>query len=407
VSWQDDLSHVVIGGRRLIGASFRGIPFFVEAAQHTGGRRTETHEFPGRDDPWVDDLGKRAHTFSVDGYVVGDDYVAQQTALIEALEDVEGPGELIHPYLGRKVAICSGFTMRSSSAEGRMVRFSIDFSETPAQPPVPSDAPDMPAVVDESADLALSASRGEFVSAYSVLGMPGFALESLTEALSDGTEFLLDTVAPVISVTQEAAKMTQELELMVATASELVRTPGDVFDSLVGALSTLEATALGAPLSLLQALSAAADFDFGPEPLGDTGTRDRERENRRHLISAFRRVLIVEAARLAPHGVYDTVDYAIETRDQLAAQLESEAESAGDAAYPALVRLRSDVLRSVPPDGTFARVITVSRPVAIPSILLAYQLYGSVDAEDDLVARNRPRHPGFMSGDLQAISDAG
>lgn len=38
-------------------ASFRGASFGVESHQTEQGRRTQVHEYPGRDDPYVEDLG--------------------------------------------------------------------------------------------------------------------------------------------------------------------------------------------------------------------------------------------------------------------------------------------------------------------------------------------------------------
>lgn len=405
MAWHDDLQRVTINGRRMIAASFRGVPFFVEESQRTGGRRTVPHEFWGRDEPWVEDGGRQARTFPVEAYVVGDDYVQQRDDLLEVLEEKSGPGELIHPYHGRRSAICSNLTVRETSAEGRIARFAIEFTETPAQPPIPEAVSDPDGLLSLSADDALDATRTEFDDAFDIIGLPGFAIASATAAVEGMSRNVNEVLSPIVSVTEESAKLSAELDIMAATASELVRTPGAVLDSLQGALGVLVETTLATPLSVLYALSAAAEFDFGPEPAGDTPTRDRERENRRHLAAAMRRVLVIEAARLASRGTYETVDDAIATRDQLADQLESEAATAGDTAYPALVKLRSDLLLTVPPEGTFARLVTIERPVPVPSLVLTYQLYGSVDAEDDVVARNRPAHPGFMAGTLEVLSD--
>ncbi|MNN99925.1 hypothetical protein D3C81_2196910 [compost metagenome] len=41
------------------GASFRGVPFLVDTDSVPVGRRTQLHEFPQRDQPFVEDLGRR------------------------------------------------------------------------------------------------------------------------------------------------------------------------------------------------------------------------------------------------------------------------------------------------------------------------------------------------------------
>jgi prophage DNA circulation protein len=115
--------------------------------------------------------------------------------------------------------------------------------------------------------------------------------------------------------------------------------------------------------------------------------------------------MAIEAARLAPRVDYQSIEQAKIARDAVADILEAEAETAGDTSYPALVQLRADLLRAVPGDSIFAREIVATRRVSIPSLLLAYQLYGSVDQEQDLIDRNSISHPCFVFGDLKALSD--
>ena len=135
--------------------------------------------------------------------------------------------------------------------------------------------------------------------------------------------------------------------------------------------------------------------------------RERERTNQVEMMAGLRRIIAIEAARLAPMVTFESIEAAQAARDAVAALLEEQAAGAGDTAYPALVTLRSDVLRAVPGTATYARVITVTRRVPVPSLLLAYQLYGSVDQESDIVARNGVRHPGFVAGDLKVLSAEG
>src|SRR4051812_2658899 len=80
-------------------ASFRGVVFQIDAADGEFGRRKVTHEYPQRDVPYTEDLGRRGRRFTITGYLVGGDYQTTRDELIEASEE-EGAGELIHPYMG-------------------------------------------------------------------------------------------------------------------------------------------------------------------------------------------------------------------------------------------------------------------------------------------------------------------
>lgn len=405
MTWAADLRRVTIGGRQLIGASFRGVAFFVDTAERGGGRRAVVHEFPLRDDPFVEDLGRRARTFRVDGYVLGDDYLAQRDALLSQLEDVSGPGELVHPYHGVRRAICISVSVRESRSEGGFAAFSIEFAEAPAQALTPTEVKDAPVLVAAAADVAATATVAELEDEFDITTLPAFALTSAEDALGEAAAALGQALGPVIQGAQELAEFTGRIALITTQLTSLVRAPGDAVTALRAAITGLVDTASAAPEAFFAALLEAAGVDMGPEVEATTATRAREAANQTALIAALRRTLAIEAARIAPVVPFQTIDDATAARDQVAAILEAEAATAGDIAYPALVDLRSELLRAVPGGQAFARVVTVTRSSPIPSLLLTYQLYGSVDLEADVIGRNAVAHPGFLAGDLKVLSD--
>lgn len=84
-------------------ASFRGVPFGVLESQLRFGRRVAVHTYPFRDTVWVEDLGRAARRVAFNGFLVGEDCIAQRDRLIKACEDIGAAngGELVHPTLGR------------------------------------------------------------------------------------------------------------------------------------------------------------------------------------------------------------------------------------------------------------------------------------------------------------------
>ena len=96
MAWRDNL----------VPASFRGVGFQVaESENKAGGRRIALHEYPGRDVPFAEDMGEITKTFSIEGYIVGDDYLDRGERLIDAC-NMPGPGELVHPYRGSQQVVC-------------------------------------------------------------------------------------------------------------------------------------------------------------------------------------------------------------------------------------------------------------------------------------------------------------
>ena len=99
-------------------ASFRGARFEVDEVEASGGRRVVLHEYPLRDTPYSEDLGRRAREFSVRGYIIQGrtyDYASARADVLKALE-AYGPGE---PFRRESVispvcrGVVAGFGMAS------------------------------------------------------------------------------------------------------------------------------------------------------------------------------------------------------------------------------------------------------------------------------------------------------
>lgn len=107
--------------------SFRGVPFFImDDATISGGRRLVRHEYPLRDDGEIEDMGRSAREYAFTAIVFGDDYLSQKDALIAALEASE-PGEIDHPYYGKKQIQIESYTVRESCYTGGLALFSVTF----------------------------------------------------------------------------------------------------------------------------------------------------------------------------------------------------------------------------------------------------------------------------------------
>lgn len=92
------------------------------------GRRIALHEYPKRDTPFPEDMGKATREFSVDAYVIGDDYMSRRDRLVKACER-QGPGSYVDYWGVSQRVVCRRIRLIETNSEGRMCRFSIDFIE--------------------------------------------------------------------------------------------------------------------------------------------------------------------------------------------------------------------------------------------------------------------------------------
>jgi prophage DNA circulation protein len=149
----------------LLPASFRGVPFETEGDRFIGGRRGPDHEYPYRDVPWAEDLGRHAKRYPVTGFVIGDDATAQEQALIAACDKSAGPGLLVHPRYGNVMVVCRHIETETRFDAQRVVEFRLDFVEA-GQLQYPVDAGDTRAAVKAAADRASASANAAYIKAW-------------------------------------------------------------------------------------------------------------------------------------------------------------------------------------------------------------------------------------------------
>ena len=90
-------------------------------------------------------------------------------------------------------------------------------------------------------------------------------------------------------------------------------------------------------------------------------------------------------------------------RSELADLLDDESETTdSDLIYVAVTDLRTAVVQAVPdPEQDLPRLARFAPRQTLPSLVVAYQLYGDAGRAEDIVARNDPRRPGFLIGGQQ------
>jgi prophage DNA circulation protein len=115
--------------QRLTDASFREavFQFHVDSGGKAGGRRIASHEFPKRNIPYSEDMGRKMRKWTVQGYIIispgNTDYIPRRDALVRALE-ADGPGWLKLPTFEPELVMCESY-----SAETRRRAATVVFND--------------------------------------------------------------------------------------------------------------------------------------------------------------------------------------------------------------------------------------------------------------------------------------
>lgn len=156
---------------RLQTASLGGVPFGVLSGGIQVGRRTVTHEYPFKDQVWVEDMGRAARRITLSGFLVenarygGADVIAQRERLI-AMCEAPGKKTLVHPTLGRMNVALVESSMQERWDRGRVFELSLSFVEE-GERVFPLTVSDTRSEVKSQADSADTAIGGDFSSAVS------------------------------------------------------------------------------------------------------------------------------------------------------------------------------------------------------------------------------------------------
>ena len=204
MSWFDQLQQ----------ASFRGVPFGVFGSDGRFGRRVAVHEYPNRDKPYIEDLGRSTRRISLTGFLIenslvygGGDALSQRDAMVAAAE-AAGAGTLVHPTLGElQVSVPDGgLSVVERWDQGRYFEIGFTFIES-GERQFPSASTTTPDALNSLAgSLDLSAAQ-DFVS--SLTRSVNLGLGIVQGALSLGSAVVgsvVGTVAGLVSLAGTAAR---------------------------------------------------------------------------------------------------------------------------------------------------------------------------------------------------------
>ena len=377
-------------------ASFRGVPFEVDSASMSGGRRTNVHEIPNNDAAVGEDNGRRQRSVTFSAYVIGDDAIGQATALIAALE-AGGPGLLVHPIHGAMNLWVDTYEQSDTWADGRAIMFELAFVELGDLEFL--QVIDTGASLDSAITSLLDSVLASFRSLVSVDGYASFVADQLGSTL-DGAFAAVDSVvragsaalSVVPTVLQDIADARETLETMTdAVASTAAGLLADVIGQL-------------AEIGGLVALAVGAGTEY-TAPVPATTARTQAARNAYEVERLQTRVAICEACRVMRDSELAVYDDAISQRDDLARLLAEESTTTDDGdVYDAMRALRVALVEDVTRRAALLpRVTTYTPAAASPAVTLAWELYSDGDRGDEIATRNAVVHPLFVPAEALSV----
>jgi prophage DNA circulation protein len=399
--------------------SFRGIPFKVAGDRRQGGQRGPVHEYPDRDLPYFEGLGRGARRFSLRLYFVG----PLADLLADRFEDVlwkgqEGP--LVLPGFRRERVVGQDWDFVRDVGKANWVEATVSFVES-GRNHYPSPEASWSHRLLDAAAAARTAFAGLLADALSLDGLAQEATESLLGGVATLGEVM--TVAATIvggrapsSALADAAGLVTGYTGAFGPGLDVSTLAVATFDLLGGWADALAGATpdRGSRTRAIDGLwtvhgEAASDTWYAPAAL--TPLQQAEIANQAALSAGIRRGALTEIARLAARLDFATYDDATDLRARLADAFDDEIDASASTpgAGAVLQDLRAAALSAISAAGADkARLVpyAVARPR--PSLALAQLFYaddGDVPARArELAERTGAVHPAFLPARAERLS---
>lgn len=391
----------------LVPSSFRGVPFYVDNAGGSGGRRLVTHEYALRNAPSIEDLGKAANRYRVRAFVVGDDYLAESNDLLDALQEHDDAAIFVHPWRGPIMCRAGLISWHEDKDEGGYCAFDIEFAVDNGGLPSPTAQVDTASTLLAGVASMLQLGIAAYVTASVIASNPSALLPVMGGLLGGVTAALLGLPAAVIGgLTLAAAAIGADPGDDTATATAIQT----VFQAAAQNAITA-ATPVDQPddpiLGISPLLAPAADPSGGLAALATWGNTlpvpaDPTQAAQQGAVQA----LVQGQAVMAVLTVYASIDWpssnaATAARAQVQSMIDAQLDLAADQGQDDLYRGWQAISGQAMQDlitraQALPSLISYTNQASLPSLMLAYRWYQDADRADELDALNDVPDPMFM-----------
>lgn len=121
MGWRDQLQT----------ASWKGVSFHVDDTTNEVQRRLVAHEYPMRDVPWIEDLGRGLEKIGLRAFLVGDSVFSDRDNLYRVCDE-SGEGTLVHPSRGTLTCILQSAGFGERRDLGNVIEVQLSFLVLPA-----------------------------------------------------------------------------------------------------------------------------------------------------------------------------------------------------------------------------------------------------------------------------------
>lgn len=440
-------------GSSISAASYGGIPFAVRSTRTAAGRKYAIHDYPFREDGWLEDTGKKLSRLNINGFLVEDSLIYGGGSVIDQRNRLlhvcaGGSHTLVHPTIGTLPdMVCLDLSFEEDLSSTQIgVTFTFMRAGTRAYPKT---------TVTTAAASVNNASLTGFAALLNFV-------KTTATAIQAGAAIVQQAVSTAVGWYQFAVTAVNDVKNIIGSVSTLFGNFGRLFgganngfaganvqalptvtaDNLLSSAAANRSLVMAAGVALQSAASNPSDSvdlgtavqglisalagaatdpadavrmisslaQFQPAPVTTPGQIGASMLTMQVAISAlFRRYSLAQLAVTLTTYQPSSQEDASTVLATSTALFDSEITIAGDAgddeSYLALRALRQSMIADLTARAADLSIIeTFAFQSTLPSLALAQRIYRDPTQEPALVQQVSPRHPAFMPTSFQALA---
>lgn len=222
---------------RLPDGQFREAFFFYQESSGSGGRKTQTHEYPNKTERYVEDLGGLEKKFTFNVYTDDNVSYSERDDLIKALDEA-GVGTLVHPSFGDLQVVVVGYTFTESVKELGITKFTINF-EVASQNILPTETTATKGFLAKLKSDILGDNEKAFDDGWKSVKNAKAKFDSGVKTLKRTANKINNIAKQIQGAGDSFADLTTSLNQIVNSANKLVQAPSVLASNLRTAFDNL------------------------------------------------------------------------------------------------------------------------------------------------------------------------
>jgi prophage DNA circulation protein len=399
--------------------SFKNVNFNTRSTNTTFGRNLISYSYLLTEDVVTQDLGRKSEQYNLEIFFIGANYMQDRDNFLNAVNNAE-PGILVHPYSGQKNVYIQNYSLSESAEDGGIAFLNVTFVEA-GKNKFPQITEDSNFNLINSAENLESVAFDNFVLNTIVNGVPEYTRQVIglvSQPIFSNLLRQINLGSFVGAVTQEIlgsrtyqiayATLKANLDTLINPSSSFLADTRNFAGFIIDTFNLINETGPNGK-SANKVLKETQNVSY-PTVSEYTSVNKAQNGNAKATARLIETAGFANKAKSVTNMTFESRQEANQIKNDLVAEANTLINSSSeDSEFNALKNLKANIVRSLPPSNIdLPELKTFYTKGITSSLVFAYKIYGNIDLESDIVARNKIRHPGFIDPNkkIEAIINA-